>query len=195
MAKQARIAADQDEEQRLHRLAPFLAGNSELEGARSHLKRPLRSILKTPDTSHDSSRSSCREVTFETITVRRYPMEMGDHPSCSLGAPVSLAWDYIEEEPVDIDIYECERGRRRPLGLLILSYYRRRDILRNAGYSDQEIQSVSKKVAKTQRQRGVTRFFAPASRLEHIAASAGRKIKRMVNKDARKFDGAHALST
>ena len=156
-----------------------------LVGAKG-LTLPSRPILKTPETSHDNScgsnnrRQLNREVSFDSVTIRKYPMELGDHPSVSVGAPVSLAWEHDEEDTLDLDVYECERGFPRKLRHLVLSYYRRQDILRNAGYSDHEIRKATKDVSKTQRQRGRTRLFSPVAKLEDVACSAVRKMKRLV---------------
>ena len=147
-------------------------------------KRPPRSILKTPDTSQDTGASDkpSRGVRFDSITIRNYSIDIGDHPCCSIGAPVSLSWSYEEEEALDLDIYEIERRPRRPLKGLVLSYYRRRDILRNAGHTDDEIKAAARTVARAQRHRQTTLFFKPVGKLEEAFQSAGRKMKRATSR-------------
>ena len=79
-----------------------------------------------------------REVSFDCIRIQKYPMVLGDNPACTIGAPVTLDWVHEEEEVYDIDVYEAERAgqaskrRTTQLRYLVLSYYRRRDILRQA---------------------------------------------------------------
>jgi hypothetical protein len=146
--------------------------------------QPRRSILKTPETSHENSSCGtkhCREVKFHSIEVRKYPICLGDNPSCSIGPPVTLAWEYEEEPAIDLDVYECEHiPHHRHLRHLVLNYYRRHDILINAGYSELEIKQASQACAKAQRQRSRTRFLDPVSKLDEIVHSAGRKVKRAV---------------
>ena len=123
-----------------------------------------------------------REVSFDTIQIRHYSMELGDNPSCSIGAPVTLSWDFEEEEPRDIDIYECERGCRRRVRNLVLNYYQRQSILSHAGYSEAELKSAERALNKIKRQRGSTQFFMPVARMGEAVRGAGRKVKKTVVK-------------
>jgi hypothetical protein len=113
-------------------------------------------------------------------------MILGDNPACSFGTPVTLDWVYEgEEEVYDIDVCECQRRPRlqshqAKLRLLLLSYYRRRDILRQAGYTDAEIKSAAQQVDKIRRQRNATIIFMPLGRVQEAMASAGSKIKKSV---------------
>ena len=81
---------------------------------------PPKSILKnssdsTVDTSDTFSSSRCSQVSFEGVQIRHYEMELGDHPSCTIGAPVTLSLEFEQDPVQDIDEYEFERGRRRTL--------------------------------------------------------------------------------
>jgi hypothetical protein len=144
-----------------------------------------RSILKASQPSHgtadttksDGARKS-REVSFHSISIRHYPMILGDNPAVSIGSPVQLDWDYHGEEKHDLDIYEVERRPRRKLRHLVLSYYRRKDILLQAGYDENEMRSKERQLEKMKRQRKTTGFFLPVSKLEEAFQSAGRKVKR-----------------
>jgi hypothetical protein len=162
----------------------IILGTGKLHVDTENMKgQPRRSILKTPETSHENS--SCgtkhdREVKFDSIEVRKYPIVLGDNPSCTIGPPLTLDWEYEEEPAVDLDVYECERPRHRHLRYLVVNYYRRHDILRNAGYSEAEIKQATQAVAKVQRQRNITLLLNPVSKLDEIVQSAGRKVKRAV---------------
>ena len=148
---------------------------------------PGRSILKpsepyssnnTADTSRSGNNEKKREVSFHSIQIRHYQMVLGDNPACSIGAPVQLDWDYDFEEKHDLDIYEVERRPRRRLRHLVLSYYRRKDILLNAGFDENEMRSVERQLAKLKRQRKTTGFFLPIQKMEEVVQSAGRKVRR-----------------
>jgi hypothetical protein len=61
---------------------------------------------------HLSERSSAsslctasKKVRFGECAVRRYGQVLGDHPSCSLGCPLELGWDYQQLEAVCVDDY------------------------------------------------------------------------------------------
>lgn len=142
---------------------------------------PRRSILKssqrsdTNDTSTTTGSSSASssissKVKFENIKIRHYDMDLGDNPSCSIGAPVTLSWDYFEEDEQDIDIYEFERRqrRRRRNRELLLNYYQRQAILRRIGYSDEALRKAEKKVWKDQRRRQISRWMRPVAATGHF---------------------------
>jgi hypothetical protein len=62
--------------------------------------------------NHFSERSSAsslcttsKKVRFGECAVRRYAQVLGDHPSCSMGCPLELGWDYQQLEAVSVDDY------------------------------------------------------------------------------------------
>jgi hypothetical protein len=143
------------------------------------LNIPRRSILRTPTSSNDSGSYKPREVSFDSISIRNYGMELGNHPNCHVGAPVTLSWEYEEQGTQDIDIYEFERKPRKRRKHLILNYYRRNDILKLAGYSDKELKAAEMAVAQVQRQRQATATFLPVRQLGELIGSAARKVTRV----------------
>jgi BRCT domain type II-containing protein len=58
-----------------------------------------KSSLKTSA----SNRSLNRNVSFTNLSIREYNVELGDNPSCSFGVPISLGWDYEEQEALPLD--------------------------------------------------------------------------------------------
>jgi hypothetical protein len=137
-----------------------------------------RSSLKSPNSSSDSSSFKPREVSFDSISIRNYSIELGNHPNCQVGAPVTLSWDYEEQDTQDIDVYEFERKPRRTTRHLILNYYQRKDILKLAGYSDKELKAAEKAVAQVQRQRQASASFSPVHKLGELVGSAARTVTR-----------------
>ena len=150
-------------------------------------KLPVVPILKTPETSNDTSSSlrPSHQVSFDNVTIRSYHMEIGDNPYCSIGPPIGLSWEFDEESTIDLDEYECERKPRREQRHLVLSYYRRRDILRNAGFSEMEIKTAAASAARIRRRRESMQFFQPLVRVEEVVRSVGRKAKKAVRRKAR----------
>ena len=49
--------------------------------------------------------SQKKSVRFSDITVREYPMILGDNPAVSCGPPVTIDWQYSSEECLSIDEY------------------------------------------------------------------------------------------
>mmetsp|Transcript_9966 Transcript_9966/g.24140 ORF Transcript_9966/g.24140 Transcript_9966/m.24140 type:complete len:507 (+) Transcript_9966:532-2052(+) len=163
-----------------------------IASADSTRTKVLKSILKWkdhvewtnngPSTSSadrlDDDRRERASVKYGEVQIRYHFMDLGDNPTCSIGAPVALSWDFEQADRIDLDIYEFERKPRRRLRHMILNYYQRQDILRRAGYSDEEISNAAKSLHKVKRQRSQTQMMLPVSKLEEAWQSAGRKILR-----------------
>lgn len=93
-------------------------------------------------------------VSFGKISLRVYKRTISDNPSVRIGAPVGLDWTFKEVGPYpSIDVYERSRVRKRRL---LLSYYDRRIILEESGFSRQEIRAAEKEVKWVQMQRKMT---------------------------------------
>jgi len=129
--------------------------------------------------SRSNRLKSKREVSFNVVIVREYGMTLGDNPSCSYGPPVQLDWDYEESKNLKLEEYERTRSTRRSMRQMVLSYYRRCDILKSAGYTMHEMKRVTRQANKVKRQRDTTKFFMPVMSVEAAVRSAGRKVKRV----------------
>ena len=50
-----------------------------------------------------------KSVQFDNLSIREYPIVIGDSPSTSRGVPISIGWEYGPECTVDLDAYEATR--------------------------------------------------------------------------------------
>ncbi|EJK71449.1 hypothetical protein THAOC_07109, partial [Thalassiosira oceanica] len=50
-----------------------------------------------------------KSVRFDKLSIREYPIVIGDSPSTSRGVPLSIGWEYEPESTVDVDTYETTR--------------------------------------------------------------------------------------
>jgi hypothetical protein len=155
----------------------FDDNNHFVKGIQRHSSMPatFKSSLK----NSDSSRSLKHNVSFNSLSIREYSVEIGDNPSCSFGIPISLGWDYeeLDELPLDDAKNESEDSekngcsRRKKSHELLLSYNDRRRLLKKAGYSKQDIDDCMRSVRRTQRERGMTEFFLAAAPIEDAMES------------------------
>jgi hypothetical protein len=124
----------------------------------------LKPVSPTQDTNtnsiititHASRASNIHEVQFDTIVIREYQRILGDNPSCSSGAPISLGWAYDpNHKEFPIELYErCRDGRRRDSSSMKMSSDTREQILYNKwGVSMREMHEISKVNREVQRQR------------------------------------------
>lgn len=159
----------------------------------NNIARHLRSSLKKPDSTNDTAStvasicdSISSKVTFDKIMIRVHKLEIGDNPACSIGPPVQLSWEVEEEREHDINVYEQERFgiRRSNPRHLVLNYYQRVHMLKEAGYNESTIQEACREVARIQRGRSMTTLMLPVSKVEEVVRSAGRKLKRVGHRRA-----------
>jgi hypothetical protein len=121
-----------------------------------------------------------RTVSFSNLSIREYPPAISDNPSCSFGPPVQLDWDYEAEQTHPIDLYEQCRQPRRASHDLLLSYYDRRFLLiKQAGYSKQEVTDAIKAAERVKRERMLTDLFLPAQALDETVENIFDFVKRV----------------
>ena len=146
----------------------------------------LKSCLRKSNPSSvqiiQTQRTRRRRVSFTVVKIRRYGMILGSNPAVPCGPPVELGWEYDELPQMKLTEFESFRlrSRRFRTSHLILSHYRRIEILQRVGYTAEEIAAVEKEIAKIQRQRNVSMTCSPCRGIEYAVVSLGRKIGKAV---------------
>eukprot|EP00978_Attheya_sp_CCMP212_P015097 scaffold38823_cov48-Attheya_sp.AAC.4 len=125
-----------------------------------------------------------KKVAFTTVDVKEYGQTLGDHPSCSSGAPITLSWDCVNIFSMPIDEYESLHPHRyRFKSQMHLNYYQRKNTLIWCyGHTNKELQESAKTVSTIKRQRAQTVQFLSFSGFERLLESSCRKLKRIANK-------------
>ena len=157
---------------------------------------PTHGILHK-DTADNKEKPAKRSVQFSTIEVRDYDMILGDHPCCSYGPPMTIDWDYLEYEPIDVNEYELHHPPRRALREMSMNYYTRKRMLANAGYRDDDFKLSKREMSKTKINRSITRQLVEYKMLpvESAIESTKRKMKRLFKgKDHWKLDKKQDVS-
>jgi len=128
-----------------------------------------------------ASLNNCIFCTYLSISIS----QSTDHPNVSYGPPITLSWDYLEYDPLDIDEYEIHHPKRRNLRQMGLNYYQRRNILLvQTDYTEEELRLAWKSVKKAKQQRYITRNYTsalPVRLVEDACQSAVRKVKRRMS--------------
>ncbi|KAG7354708.1 hypothetical protein IV203_004064 [Nitzschia inconspicua] len=120
-------------------------------------------------------------VSFDTIRVRLYSQTVGDNPAVSYGPPISLDWDYVEQEEVTVDDYESQRPKRRTLRQMALSYYHRKNLLLlQYGVSEGDLKKAKKQAERIKMKRSITKTFLPVMTVESALESASRRAMHLV---------------
>lgn len=129
--------------------------------------------------TRDASGIKKRKVRFGRVHIREHFMTLGDNPSVSIGAPVTMSDGYTELKSMSIDDYEGSRSKRQHL---LLSYYERQEIFDAAGISRKEIARAERQVYFDQSHRQLSTFLCfPHTIKDSVKASVGRqKNKRFL---------------
>jgi hypothetical protein len=105
--------------------------------------------------SSSLKRSHSSTVSFSNLEIREYNVALSDHPDCSYGPPIQLGWSYCEKQAVSVDEYElsCRSHRRTGRELLLTSPERRDLLLKEGGYTKEELQWAWEEVERVKRER------------------------------------------
>mmetsp|Transcript_1519 Transcript_1519/g.1936 ORF Transcript_1519/g.1936 Transcript_1519/m.1936 type:complete len:211 (-) Transcript_1519:91-723(-) len=127
-------------------------------------------------------------VGFNQIEIRMYDRVLGDNPSVSYGAPLSIGWEY-GPDVIEISVEDYEKirlGERRTKSELELSADARKNILLDSGYSKQDIFAAIKILGqiKSNRKRTVKnlKFFRYEESVQSMARKLGRGVFRFKRK-------------
>mmetsp|Transcript_26950 Transcript_26950/g.41292 ORF Transcript_26950/g.41292 Transcript_26950/m.41292 type:complete len:216 (+) Transcript_26950:95-742(+) len=97
--------------------------------SRHHIQVPTKSIKQ-------------RKIRFSDIEIREYSIILGDNPSVSCGAPITISWNHDEDttEIIDVDDFEERRAKsRKNQEDLRIKSCTREVWLRKAGFSTAEL--------------------------------------------------------
>lgn len=122
--------------------------------------------------------STRKSVSFRDIHINEYNMMLGDHPSVSAGAPLTIEWKPVASHRLSLDDYESAfQGERRRGQELRLPASIRKNILEGF-VSEEEIKKAKREVNKIQYQRNMTRALEELDSVTALFQSAGRKYKK-----------------
>ena len=112
---------------------------------------------KSSTSSHTTTTTSsggARSVRFADAHIRKYAVCVGDNPAVSLGVPVSLDWQVLSEEICPVDTAPCSAGLTEEE--LRLPSTEREAMVRNAGFSTEEIRTSVRAVNTVKMEREQT---------------------------------------
>jgi hypothetical protein len=133
-----------------------------------------------------------KQVTFGMLTIQEYPIEMGDNPACSIGAPIQIGWKPQSTSTRNLDFYEYLRQpeRRQSRKELMIPAHIRSHILFGAGYSAEEIVSTSLEMERIKKLRIETLQNQGWDRLTMIMIRTGKLPAGIVNGVVEKTGGS-----
>lgn len=117
----------------------------------------MSTILEVTDSSSCASGTKMK-LKFDKIEMREYERILCDNPSTA-GPPIGIGWRHYPEATVvvDLDSYEsCREGTKRHKSELAIPPDVRKDMLRDAGFSRQEIADAVRRARKDKERRALS---------------------------------------
>lgn len=116
-----------------------------------------REISIGTESNNNTTPPLAKKVSFGTISIREYPICVGDNPGGSWGVPITIDWEHQSEASFDFDMYETTRPERRTQLEIAMPAPVRYEKLRAEGFSRQEIQKAEKQanIIRCRRRRTV----------------------------------------
>ena len=124
-------------------------------------------------------RNSERKVHFTTVSVRHYPIILGNNPFVTSGPSLELAWEYessMNEMNIPLDSYEAFHAPiRRSEWDLALSRGERESQLLESGCTREEIAMAIRETSRIKSQRAQTALNIKMEALEEFTENARRR--------------------
>ena len=124
-------------------------------------------------------RNSKRKVHFSTVSVRHYPIILGNNPFVTSGPSLELAWEYVsslDEVNIPLDSYEAFHAPiRRSEWDLALSRGERESQLLESGYTREEIATAIRETNRIKSQRVQTALNIKMEGIEEFTENARRR--------------------
>ena len=140
---------------------------------------------KVPEEVLNQSLSSSTRVSkigFGEVTVREYPIIVGENPGVVKGVPITIGWDHLDESNHSVEDYEQARASQRKKVQeegLKLNPVQRQKMLLGLGFSMAAIQRGADAATRVQTQRRNTRQTLCASKFHEAMESLKRKTRNV----------------
>lgn len=143
------------------------------------------------DSGDDQNNDQTKRATvvfFDCVDVRSYPIVLGDNPSVSKGAPISIDWHHFCQDTSDLDKYEeARQNARRSKAQMRIPYSVRYDILERAGELDKTVDDVVKEMDDIRkRRRSIAHQRGWQANMEDKKETAGRWLKNILKRSEKK---------
>jgi hypothetical protein len=141
-----------------------------------------RSSLKTEDSSSDRS-FSVFNVSFNTIEINEFPMEVGDNPSAR-GVPVQMGWESQMNTVLDLEEYETCKAAVEPRDRsnMMIPPKNRMELAHEQGLTMREIISVTREADKIKMYRSKSVENMNWDAFNENLEKTKRKLKKMAAK-------------
>ena len=131
-----------------------------------------------PEEAASATAANPQETTigFSKVQFREYDRVVGVNPAVRDGVPLTLSWDLQNEYEFELDAYEQSRPARRERNELCIPSAIRHQMMRDAGFSRDDIMKWIKKANIARNQRNHTNNTAQLAKAEELTQKVFRGV-------------------
>ena len=126
------------------------------------------------------------KVSFDSVDIRYYERILDINPAVTNGAAIGIGWRYKRGGRHPVDEWESKRGASRPANDLVLPRHVREALLKDLGYSQQDIAAAVRVIFKAKNKRKQTVQNLGAESVELVVESAAMKVKNILSMGMKK---------
>ena len=129
--------------------------------------------------------SAKKTVRFSDVTVREYPMIVGDNPAVSCGPPVTIDWEYNNEQIMSLDAHCHLNPYPRRKRQMLMPLHLREFILIHTDCKYSDILKATNEATNIRIKRMSTLNSSILDRLGEFRKTTTEKIKRFFKRSKR----------
>lgn len=117
------------------------------------------------------------KVTFDNVQVRFYERILDINPAVTNGPAIGIGWRYKRGGNLPVDVFEGRKGETTRSNELLLPRHVREAILKDIGYSQQDIAGAVRLIRKAKHRRKQTVQNLGAESMEEAIESVRRRVR------------------
>ena len=183
-------ALDLDEENESHNLKPINKVQDLSRKSPSTVENviPCLTYVTLDESLHSRYGASDKKkefrVKFDKVSFREYPICLGNNPSVSRGAPLTIDWEPMTHVDFDlVEFHDCKMPARGQAEMFLPKEERHR-LVKSAGHSRKEIMKMVKDVNVSRLNRKKTIANLKYFRVQMKLESFKRKLSKIFKKNS-----------
>jgi len=131
-----------------------------------------------PVTSDASTTATKKTVSFQSVEISQYPMELGDNPSAD-GLPITLGWQCDSKCSFQLDEYETAKPEPRRRDQFWMPAQYREELLSRSGVTASQMLRTTNDMKRIQKSRHRSIRNQKWDKVHLFMEESGRKLKKI----------------
>ncbi|CAJ1947903.1 unnamed protein product [Cylindrotheca closterium] len=146
----------------------------------STMPSSAESASASAQTSPTTKNAMKKSVSFQSVEIAQYPMELGDNPSAE-GLPLCIGWECDSKSLFQIDDYETQKPEPRRRDQFWMPAPYRVDMLQRQGVTASAMLRTTKEMKRIQKSRNRSIQNQKWDKVHLFMEESGRKMKKVTS--------------